>query len=155
MDVYYNLKKINIKIPNVTPRFQFVSGVQVGNLLFISGQTPEVDGEMQFVGRLGKELNVENGKQAARLATINCLSAIESIIGDLNKVQQIVRVIGYVRSAEGFGEQPLVINGASELLNEVFGSKGNHARAALGTNELPFGAPVELEMIIKINDNKN
>jgi len=133
----------------------FVPGVQVDNLLFISGQTPEIDGEMQFVGRLGKDIDVETGKKAAQLAALNCLGEIESVIGDLNQVQQIVRVIGYVRSAEGFGEQPLVINGASRLLIDIFGDKGKHARAALGTSELPFGAPVELEMIVKVDTNEN
>jgi enamine deaminase RidA (YjgF/YER057c/UK114 family) len=155
LNVYDRLKELNLKIPKVEPRFMFVPGVQVDNLLFISGQTPEIDGEMQFVGRLGKDIDVETGKKAAQLAALNCLGEIESVIGDLNQVQQIVRVIGYVRSAEGFGEQPLVINGASRLLIDIFGDKGKHARAALGTSELPFGAPVELEMIVKVDTNEN
>lgn len=155
MNVYDRLKELHLEIPKVEPRFMFVPGIQVDNLLFISGQTPEIDGEMQYIGSLGKDLDVETGKEAAQLAALNCLGEIEAVIGDLNQVQQIVRVIGYVRSAKDFGEQPLVINGASELLIEVFGDKGKHARAALGTSELPFGAPVELEMIVKVDTNED
>lgn len=155
MNVYDRLKELNLEIPKVEPRFMFVPGVQVDNLLFISGQTPEVDGEMQFVGSLGEDLDIDTGKKAAQLAALNCLGEMEAVIGDLNQIQQIVRVIGYVRSAKGFGEQPLVINGASKLLIDVFGDKGKHARAALGTSELPFGAPVELEMIVKVETDEN
>jgi enamine deaminase RidA (YjgF/YER057c/UK114 family) len=152
MGVYDRIKQLNLTIPEVEPRFMFVPGVQVGNLLFISGQTPEINGEMQYVGRLGADLNVETGKKAARLAALNCLGEMEACLGSLERVERIVRVIGYVRSAENFGEQPLVINGASELLIEVFGEAGKHARAALGTSELPFGAPVELEMIVQVKE---
>ncbi|WP_340023711.1 RidA family protein [Paenibacillus sp. FSL K6-1096] len=150
MSIAETLKRLQIQIPAVEPRFQFVPGVQVGELLFISGQTPEINGIMQYSGRLGEDLDIETGKQAARLAALNCLGEIEAVLGSLERVQRIVRVIGYVRSADNFGEQPLVINGASELLIEVFGEAGRHARAALGTSELPFGAPVELEMIVQV-----
>jgi enamine deaminase RidA (YjgF/YER057c/UK114 family) len=150
MSVYDRLKELDITIPKVEPRFLFVPGVQVGELLFISGQTPEIDGVMHYVGRLGDDMDIETGKKAARLAALNCLGEIEAVLGSLNRVERIVRVIGYVRSAQNFGDQPYVINGASELLKEVFGEKGMHARAALGTSELPFGAPVELEMIVQV-----
>jgi len=152
MGIADRLKALNIEIPKAEPRFNFVPGVQVGNLLFISGQTPEIDGVMQYAGRLGADLDVETGKKAARLAALNCLAEMETVLGSLERVQRIVRVIGYVRSAENFGEQPLVINGASELLIEVFGENGRHARAALGTSELPFNAPVELEMIVQVKE---
>ena len=144
------IKQLGIVIPDVVPRFQFVPGVVTGNLLFVSGATPEVDGVMQITGRLGADLDIETGRKAARLAALNCLGEMQSVLGTLDRVKRIVRVIGYVRSATDFGEQPLVINGASELLIEVFGEAGRHARAALGTSELPFGAPVELEMIAEI-----
>jgi len=153
MSVYDRLKELQITIPKVEPRFLFVPGVQVGDLLFISGQTPEVNGEMKYVGRLGEDIDIETGKKAARLAALNCLGEIEAVLGSLDRVERIVRVIGYVRSAKNFGEQPLVINGASELLIEIFGEQGKHARAALGTSELPFGAPVELEMIVKVKQH--
>lgn len=155
MSVYDRLKELQLKIPKVEPRFLFVPGVQVGNLLFISGQTPEINGKMQYMGRLGEDIDVETGKKAARLAALNCLGEIEAVLGSLDRVERIVRVIGYVRSAKNFGEQPLVINGASELLIEIFGERGKHSRAALGTSELPFGAPVELEMIVSVKQNVN
>ncbi len=152
MSVYERLKELGLSVPKIVPRFSYVPGVRVGNLLFISGQTPEVDGKMQYAGVLGEHIDVETGKKAARLAALNCLGEIEAVLGSLDRVERIVRVIGYVRSARGFGEQPLVMNGASELLIQLFGEKGKHARAALGTSELPFGAPVEIEMIVQVKD---
>lgn len=152
MTIAKRLENLGLAIPDVKPRFTFVPGVQIGNLLFISGATPEIDGVMQMPGRLGADMDVETGKKAARLAALNCLGEMQAMLGSLEKVERIVRVIGYVRSAEGFGEQPLVINGASELLIEVFGEAGQHARAALGTSELPFGAAVELEMIVQVKE---
>jgi len=153
MSIEKRLAELNLVIPKVEPRFKFVPGVQVGNLLFISGQTPEIDGVMQYAGRLGEDLDIETGKKAARLAALNCLGEIRAVLGSLDRVERIVRVIGYVRSAKNFGEQPLVIDGASELLIEIFGERGRHARAALGTSELPFGAPVELEMVVQVREN--
>ena len=135
MSVYQRLKELGIVIPRVEPRFLFVPAVQAGNLLFVSGQTPEVDGVMQYAGVLGEGLDIETGKKAARLAALNCLGEMEAALGSLDRVERIVRVIGYVRSAKGFGDQPLVVNGASELLVEVFGERGRHARAALGTSD--------------------
>lgn len=150
IDIYERIRELGLTIPEVPPRFLFVPGVLTGNLLFISGQTPEVNGVMQYTGRLGDDLDVETGQQAARLAALNCIGEMQAVLGDLNRVERIVRMMGYVRSTDGFGEQPLVVNGASELLHEVFGEAGKHARAALGTSELPFGAPVELEMIVQV-----
>src|SRR4051794_13184995 len=113
MSVYDRLQELDITIPKVEPRFLFVPGVQVGDLLYISGQTPEIDGVMHYVGRLGDDMDIETGKKAARLAALNCLGEIESVLGSLDRVERIVRVIGYVRSAHNFGDQPYVINGAS------------------------------------------
>lgn len=152
MSVYERLKELGLSVPKIVPRFSYVPGVRVGDLLFVSGQTPEVDGKMQFAGALGETLDVETGKKAARLAALNCLGEVESVLGSLDRVERIVRVIGYVRSAKGFSEQSLVMNGASELLIQVFGEKGKHARAALGTSDLPFGAPVEIEMIVQVKN---
>lgn len=152
MTIADRLRELDIVIPEVKPRFLFESGIQAGNLLFISGATPEIDGMMQMPGRLGADLDVETGKKAARLAALNCLGQIQAVLGSLDRVERFVRLMGYVRSAEGFGEQPLVINGASELLIEIFGDAGRHARAALGTSELPFGAAVELEMIVQVKN---
>jgi enamine deaminase RidA (YjgF/YER057c/UK114 family) len=150
--VYDRLKELGVAIPKVKPRFVYVPGVQAGSLLFVSGQTPEVDGKMQYAGVVGDTVDVETAKKAARLAAINCLGEAETVLGSLDRIERVVRVVGYVRSAKGFGEQPLVVNGASELLVDIFGERGKHARAALGTSELPFGAPVELEMIFQVRD---
>lgn len=150
MTVSDKLKELGLTIPAVEPRFLFVPGVLTGNLLFISGQTPEINGKMQFAGVVGKDIDVPTAQKAARLAALNCLGEIQAVLGSLEKVERFVRVIGYVRSAPGFGEQPVVMNGASQLLLDIFGEQGRHARAALGTSELPFGAPVEIEMIVQV-----
>ncbi len=153
-DVYDRIRELGLTIPKVEPRFVFVPAVQVGNLMFVSGQTPEVDGKMRYAGVVGEDIDIPTAQQAARLAALNCLGEIEAVAGSLEKVERIVRVIGYVRSAKGFGQQPLVMNGASELLIEIFGKeRGSHARAALGTSELPFGACVEMEMIVQIKES--
>lgn len=121
-----------------------------GNLVYVSGQDCRKDGELLYKGKLGGELTVEQGIACARQSMCNCLAALKYSIGDLDKVKRIVKVLGFVASAPGFGEQPYVLNGASELLIDIFGEKGKHARAALGINELPFGTPVEIEMIVEL-----
>lgn len=120
------------------------------NLVYVSGQDCKKDGRLLHKGRLGDGLTVEEGKACARQSMINCLAALKYSIGDLDRVKRIVKVLGFVASAPGFGDQPYVINGGSELLIEAFGENGKHARAALGTNELPFGTPVEIEMIVEL-----
>ena len=123
-----------------------------GNLAYVSGQDCRKDGELLYRGKLGKELTVEQGASCARQSMINCLAALKAGIGSLDRVKRVVKVLGFVASAEGFGEQPFVINGGSELRFEIFGESGRHARAALGTNELPFGTPVEIEMIVELKE---
>lgn len=120
------------------------------HLVYVSGQDCRKEGKLLYEGRLGGELTIEEGKECARQSMINCLAALKYCIGDLDRVKRIVKVLGFVASAPGFGEQPYVINGGSELLIEIFGESGKHARAALGTNELPFGTPVEIEMIVEL-----
>ena len=120
------------------------------SLVFVSGQDCKKDGKLLYKGKLGSEVTVEQGKECARQAMCNCLAALKYSIGDLDQVKRIVKVLGFVASAPGFGEQPFVIDGASELLISLFGENGKHARAALGTNELPFGTPVEIEMIVEL-----
>lgn len=120
------------------------------SLVYVSGQDCKKDGKLLYEGRLGEELTVEEGIACARQSMINCLAALKYSIGDLDRVKRIVKVLGFVASAPGFGEQPYVINGGSELLIEIFGENGKHARAALGANELPFGTPVEIEMIVEL-----
>jgi enamine deaminase RidA (YjgF/YER057c/UK114 family) len=136
--------------PTPKPAANYVPAVQTGKLIFVSGQTPMVNGQLSIKGKLGREVSVAEGQQAARIALLNCLSAARSVAGSLDEITRIVKLNGSVASAEGFGEQPQVINGASLLLEEIFGETGKHARAALGLAELPGGAPVELELIVEV-----
>ena len=136
--------------PTPKPVAAYIPAIQVDRLVFTSGQIPIVNGTLAFKGKLGKEISKEQGYEAARICALNALSAIKSVIGDLDRIEQVVKVVGFVASVEGFTEQPAVVNGASEFLKEVFGSKGVHARSAVGVVELPLGAAVEVEMIVTI-----
>ncbi|MFC2024208.1 RidA family protein [Chloroflexota bacterium] len=128
----------------------YVSAVKVGSLLFLAGVIPEINGDLKYKGKLGRELSVENGREASRLCVLNSLAAIKHHIGDLDNVKRFVRLVGYVNSAPGFVEQPMVVDGASQLLVDVFGERGRHARLAVGVAELPLGASVELEIIVEV-----
>jgi enamine deaminase RidA (YjgF/YER057c/UK114 family) len=121
-----------------------------GNLVFTSGQLPFKDGKLIAEGKVGYDVSEEKGIECARIAAINCLSAIKSIVKDLNNVEQIVKLTVYVNSAPGFREQPKIANGASDFLASVFGDIGKHARSAVGVNELPMNSPVEVEMIARV-----
>ncbi len=145
------IKELGLIIPE-TPRpvANYVPAVQVGNLIFVSGQTPTVSGQLLMKGKLGRDLSIEQGQEAARTAILNTLAAVRSITGTLDVIKRIVKLNGWVASAEGFGDQPQVVNGASLLLEEIFGDAGKHARAAIGVAELPSGAPVELELIVEV-----
>ncbi|HLW33972.1 MAG TPA: RidA family protein [Aequorivita sp.] len=123
-----------------------------GDLVFISGQGCKINGNLRYKGKIGAELKVDEGYKAAKIAAANCLMALKSAVTDLGKVRKIVKLNGYVNSAEDFVEQPLVIDGASELLIEIFGRKrGMHARCALGCSELPNDNPVEVDLLVEIN----
>ena len=126
-------------------------GVRVGNLLFLSGHGPgRVDGVPSARGKVGRDLSIEDGYTVAREVGINLLGTAKALLGSLDKVKRVVKVLGMVNSAEGFGDQPKVINGFSDLLVEVFGDNGRHARSAVGMAELPSGIPVEIEMILEV-----
>src|SRR5258708_5937218 len=131
----------------------FVPAVRVGNLLFVSGQIPMVSGQVLFKGKLGRDLSLEQGQEAARQALRNALAAIRSHTGTLDSIKRIVKLNGWVASAEGFNSQPQVVDGASLLLEEIFGEAGKHARAALGVAELPLGVPVEIELIVELQSS--
>lgn len=151
MDYEKKLQSLGLTLPAPPkPVATYVPAVRSGNLLFLSGMIPMVEGKMAMAGKLGKELTAEQGQQAARITLLNALAVIKAELGSLDQVQRIVRIGVHVASAEGFTQQPAVANGASDLLVQIFGDAGRHARLALGAAELPLGAPVELEMIIEV-----
>jgi len=151
MTIAENLAAHGLELPPVpTPVANYVPARRIGDLVFSSGQTPTRDGKLLLAGKLGRDLSVEQGQEAARLAILNCLAALEQELTTLESVDQVIKLTGFVASAEGFGDQPSVINGASVLLEQVFGERGKHARSALGLAELPYGAPVEVELIISV-----
>jgi enamine deaminase RidA (YjgF/YER057c/UK114 family) len=132
------------------PVANYVPVVKTGDLLFLSGVLPSRDGRLVMTGKLGENLNVEQGMEAARVAVLNGLSIIRSVAGSLDHVKQIVKMVGYIASAPGFTDQPQVLNGASDLLVSLFGDAGRHARVAVGAAELPRQAPVEIELIVQV-----
>lgn len=136
----------------VSPLANYVGVQRSGDLLFFSGAGPVRDGKATMTGRLGENISVEQGYAAAREGAVNLICAMKGYLGDLDRVEQIVKVLGFVNCTSDFGAQPAVINGASDLFVEVFGDKGRHARSAVGTNALPLGIPVEVEIVVKIRD---
>jgi enamine deaminase RidA (YjgF/YER057c/UK114 family) len=145
------LEILGIDIPKVPdPLAAYLPAKKVGNLVFTAGQLPMVNGELISKGLLGQDVEVEEANKAARICTINALAAIKGVIGDLNQIQQIVRVVGYVASVPTFTQQPAVVNGASELLLEIFGDNGKHARSAVGMAVLPLNASVEIELTVEV-----
>jgi enamine deaminase RidA (YjgF/YER057c/UK114 family) len=149
-NVYDKLKALDITLPAVaTPVAAYVPFVQTGNLVFLSGHLAKKDGKV-IVGQLGKNTSTEEGKAAARAIAIDLMGTLHAAVGDLNKVKRIVKVMSLVNSTSDFTEQHLVTNGASELLAEVFGDAGKHARSAFGVAQNPMGACVEIDMIAEV-----
>lgn len=145
------LAELNIELPEVAaPVAAYVPAIKVGNLVYTSGQLPFVNGELPALGHVGAEVDADTAKDLARIATLNALAAIDALVG-IDNVVQVVKVGGFVASASGFNGQPGVVNGASELLGEVFGDAGIHARAAVGVAELPLNAPVEIEVTVQVD----
>ena len=137
--------------PAAAPAANYVPWARSGNLLFIAGQVPILDGKDQFTGKLGAGVSIEQGQQAARLCAINILSQVKGALeGDLDRVMRCVRLTGYVNCTPDFGDQPRVINGASDLMVEVFGEAGRHARAAVGNASLPRNVAVEVDAIFEV-----
>ncbi|MDQ9169874.1 RidA family protein [Oxalobacteraceae bacterium R-40] len=151
MSVYEKLKALNIELPAVaTPAAAYVMYVQSGNTVFLSGHIAKKDGK-PWVGQLGRTMNTEEGKQAARNVAIDLLATLQAACGgDLQRVKRIVKLVSLVNSTSDFTEHHLVTNGASELIGEVFGEQGKHARSAFGVAQIPLGACVEIEMIAEI-----
>lgn len=145
------IEAIERELPSApVPVANYMPVRQVGNLVFTSGQTPTRDGVLTISGKLGRDLSIEQGQEASATAVLNCLSALRQHLGSLNRIISVVSLTGYVASAEGFGDQPAVINGASLVLERAFGDRGRHARAAVGVAELPGQAPVEISMIVEV-----
>ncbi len=150
MNVNDKLKQLGITLPPVaTPAAAYVPFVQSGNLVFLSGHIARKDGK-PWVGQFGRTLGTEEGKAAARAVAIDLMGTLQAAVGDLNRVQRIVKVMSLVNSTPDFTEQHLVTNGASELLAEVFGDRGAHARSAFGVAQIPLGACVEIELIAEV-----
>ena len=149
-DIYDKLKTLGITLPPVaTPAAAYLPFVQTGNLVFISGHLAKKDGKV-IVGQLGKNTSLEEGKQAARAIAIDLMGTLHAAVGDLNKVKRIVKVMSLVNSTADFTDQHLVTNGCSELLVEVFGDAGKHARSAFGVAQIPMGACVEIEIVVEV-----
>jgi enamine deaminase RidA (YjgF/YER057c/UK114 family) len=150
MSVYDKLKELGITLPPVTtPAAAYVPFVQAGNLVFLSGHTAKKDGK-PWVGQLGKNMTTEEGKAAARTIAIDLMGTLHAAVGDLGRVKRIVKLMSLVNSTADFTEHHLVTNGASELLGQVFGDKGAHARSAFGVAQIPTGSCVEIEIIAEI-----
>lgn len=144
------LAELGITLPQVaTPAGAYLPTARSGNLLFTAGQLPFVDGRLPATGKVGAQVSPEDAKQYARLAGLNMLAVIDAAVG-LDAVERVVKIVGFVASAEGFTGQPGVVNGVSDLMAEVFGEAGRHARSAVGVAELPLGSPVEVEAIIQV-----
>lgn len=155
MSIEAKLKEMGLELPSVAaPVAAYIPAIKVDNFVYTSGQIPIVAGELKYKGKVGADLSEEEAYKAAQVCALNCLAAIKSVAGSLDYIEQIVKVVGFVNSAPGFKMQPKVINGASELLGNLFGAHGAHARSAVGVSELPIDAAVEVELIIKLRDFK-
>ncbi len=148
------IRELGLEIPEVAkPLAAYIPAKRVGNLIMTSGQVPLVKGIINYAGKVGAELNEEEGQKAAEVCALNCLAAIKGIIGNLNKIVEVVKLTVFVASAPEFTAQPKVANGASELLGKIFGDAGKHVRSAVGVTSLPLNAAVEIEMIVRVKED--
>lgn len=146
------LRELGYELPSVPePAGSYVPAVRSGSFVFTAGQLPFRDGQLSSKGKVGNEVGVEEAKEAARLCALNALAAASEAAGSLEDIIRIVKVTGYVASEKGFNRQPEVLNGASDLLGEVFGGAGLHARSAVGVAELPLDSPVEVELVVEVS----
>jgi enamine deaminase RidA (YjgF/YER057c/UK114 family) len=151
MSYELRLKELGIELPAAPkPVANYVPVVRVGDLLFLSGVLPSKEGQLVMTGKLGADVSIEQGVAAAKLAVLNALAIVKAEAGSLDRVKRIVKMVGHIASASGFTDQPLVLNGASDLLVAVFGETGRHARVAVGAAELPRQAPIEIELIVQV-----
>jgi enamine deaminase RidA (YjgF/YER057c/UK114 family) len=154
MSIQSKLAELGLTLPvAAVPVAAYVPAVRTGNLVFTAGQLPLVDGKIPFVGKVGSDVTPEQAKDMAQICALNALAAI-SLVADIDQIERVVRVAGFVNGISGFVEIPAVINGASELLIKLFGEvNGKHARTAIGVASLPFNSPVEIEIVIELNRN--
>jgi enamine deaminase RidA (YjgF/YER057c/UK114 family) len=145
------LQQLGVSLPApAVPVAAYVPCVRTGNLVYVSGQVPLVDGTPSHLGHLGADVGLEDGRAAARTCAVNVLAALKAELGELSQVRRVVKVTGFVASAPGFTDMPKVVNAASELFGEAFGDAGRHSRSAVGVAALPLGVPVEVEAIVEI-----
>jgi enamine deaminase RidA (YjgF/YER057c/UK114 family) len=145
------IKDLGLHLPRIPePVASYVPAVLAGDIIYVSGQLPLIEGKIRLQGKLGDEITVEEGREAAKICTLNCLASAKSVIGSLDNIERVVKVTGFIACAPGFSQQPQVLNGASNILIEIFGDVGRHSRSAVGVSSLPLNAPVEVEMILKI-----
>jgi enamine deaminase RidA (YjgF/YER057c/UK114 family) len=150
--VEQRLTEMGFTLPEVAaPAGSYLPAMISGNLVFTAGQIPLIEGKLMATGKLGAEITAEHGAEIAQRCALNALAAVKSVLGDLDRVKQVVKVVGFVSSVPGFSSQPAVINGASEFLQQVFGDAGKHARSAVGVSVLPLDAPVEIELIVEFS----
>jgi len=155
MEVEKKLASMGLTLPEPPqPVANYEPAVMDEDLLYTSGASCIINGKPKFLGRVGAELTLEQGYDAARITALNLLSIIKAKIGDLDRIEKVIKVLGFVNSAPDFHRQPEVLNGASDLLAELLGNRGRHARSALGTNNLPMNIPVEIELIVRIKSGK-
>jgi enamine deaminase RidA (YjgF/YER057c/UK114 family) len=145
------LQELGVSLPApATPVAAYVPCVRTGDLVYVSGQVPMVDGKPSHLGHLGDDVDLEAGRAAARTCAVNVLAALKAELGELSRVRRVVKVTGFVASTADFTDHPKVVNAASELFGDVFGDAGRHARAAMGVAALPLGVPVEVEAIVEV-----
>ncbi|MGH7753539.1 MAG: RidA family protein [Gemmatimonadales bacterium] len=150
-EIEQRLKTLGLTLPPPQqPVANYVRAVRTGNLIYLAGHLPVQDGQIAYQGKLGRDMEVETGYEAARLVILNCLATLKHELGDLDRVRRIVKVLGMVNSAPDFTDTPAVMNGASDLLVQLFGERGRHARSAVGMSALPMGVSVEIEMIVEV-----
>ncbi|OGW53515.1 MAG: hypothetical protein A2Y81_13535 [Nitrospirae bacterium RBG_13_43_8] len=150
------LKKLGIELPEAPdPLGSYIPVVRTGNLVFLSGMLPLIQGRLTRQGKVGRDINIDVAGEDARVATVNALSVLKAHIGSLDKVKRCIKITGYVASDPDFLEQPKVLNAASDLIFEIFGERGKHARTTVGVNVLPFNSPLEIEFIFEVQYDKS
>ena len=145
------IKELGFILPEpAKPLAAYIPAIKIDKLVYTAGQLPSINGQLQYKGKVGFNVSEEDGQKAAVLSLLNCLAVIKSVCGDLDQIEQVVKLTVFINSADGFTNQPKVANGASELLLRIFGDSGKHVRSAVGVNELPIDAALEIEMVVKL-----